>query len=86
MYFLLQIPKIVGIEEFNQRDTKTVAQHFNGDDPGVLTFSVENVFDGGWRNRRFGGKLVYRHMLFLQKCKQSVFYGGISIHIVFLLV
>ena len=68
VYFLLQISKVIGVEEFNQRDPKTVAQHFDGDDPGILTFAVKYVFYGGGRYGRFCGELVSGHVLFFQKC------------------
>lgn len=45
--FLLQSVKLRRVEKFTQGDSQPVADHFDGEQFGVLAFSVENILDAG---------------------------------------
>ena len=43
---LFQFKKLFRVEKINECDDKTVAEHFEGHDAGILAFSIQNVLDG----------------------------------------
>ena len=55
---LLQASEFLGVEKIDQGDPKADAEHFDGDDAGILTFSVKDILDGRRGNRRLHCQLV----------------------------
>ena len=41
---MLQIAEFLGVEEFPKADAHAVAEHFDGNDTGVLTLAVRMFF------------------------------------------
>ena len=77
---LLQAPELGGVEKLGQGDPQSVAEHLDGDHPGIDAFPVQDILDGGRGDGRLGSQLVDGHTLFLAQAKQTVLDGGIGIH------
>ena len=55
---LLQSVKLWGREEFSQSNAQPVTNHFDGEQFGIMAFSVEKIFDaGGWQGGQ-GSQLI----------------------------
>ena len=78
---LLKRLEFGGVKEFRKGNAQPVTQHLDGDDTGVFTFAVEDVFYGrGW-NGGLQRECVDGNPLLLAKHQESVADSGIGIHI-----
>ena len=78
--FLLKIHEFLGVEELYQGDSKSVTEHLEGYDAGVLAFSVKNILDGGGRYRRLHRKPVDRHVFLPEQLQYSVLDCRVRVH------
>ena len=81
LYLLLQGIKFRRGEEFAEGDFQTVANHFDGRQFGVLTFTVQDILDAGGRQRRKGCQPVDADISLPAQAENTIAYCFYQFHV-----
>ena len=79
--FLFQTVEKRGGEEFAEGDLQTVAEHFDGQQFGILAFTVEDIFNAGRGKSAYGSQFIDRHVPLLAKLQNASLHSRNSIHL-----
>ena len=79
--FLLQTIECRSIKEFRQGDTQAITNHFDGKEFWILTLTIQDILNTGWRQCRYACQLVDADIALAALFQDSVFHRSNCIQI-----